>query len=370
MINVLHVCTDFWPITGGIQSFVRELSKSTQALGVASAVFCCNGSNGHRGKLPETDSLDGVPITRASFLDLRFYKPTSFSKARLKDYDLIHVHGVGAQLDYLALLKNRHRRPIILSTHGAIFHTPALRWLKLQYFYRLQPLILKKVDLVAACSPSDECLFKKISARVQLVENGVDIDGLLALPMGAKVPARCLYVGRLAANKDIDALLRMFAHAKGRGAIFELRIVGPAAPGERNRYEALAEQIGLSGSVQIVGAVDADQLTKEYAAAAIFVSASRYEGFGISAIEARSAGCRLLLQRNDAFTALFGADSGATLVDYQMLDDAGEKLMSLLKTAGSGDEGGRASMARYSWGRKAQEWLMIYRQVLAPKKAA
>ena len=78
----------------------------------------------------------------------------------------------------------------------------------------------------------------------------------------------------------------------------------------------------------------------------------------------------MLLQRNDAFTALFGADGGATLVDYQMLDDAGEKLMSMLKTTGSGDEGGRASMARYSWGRKAEEWLMIYRRVLTPKRAA
>jgi len=370
MISVLHVCTDFWPITGGIQSFVRELSKSTQALGVASAVYCCNGSQGYPGKLPETDSLDGIPITRAPFLDLRFYKPTSFSKARLKDYDVIHVHGVGAQLDYLALRKVAHGRPIILSTHGAIFHTPALRWLKLQYFYRLQPLILKRVDLVAACSPSDADLFKKISARVQLVENGVDIDKLLALSMEEKVPARCLYVGRLAANKEIEALLRVFAGAKSRGANFELRIVGPAPPIERSRYEELALQAGLAGSVRFVGPVDADDLIKEYAAAAIFVSASRYEGFGISAIEARAAGCRLLLQRNDAFTALFGSDSETKLIDYQKFDDAGEKLMALLKAPGTNFETGRTSMSRYSWQRKAQEWLAIYRHVLAPKQAA
>jgi alpha-1,3-mannosyltransferase len=362
MLSVLHVCTDFWPITGGIQSFVLELSRRTRALGVNAAIFCCNGSSAYPAKLPSSDSVDGVPVTRAAYLDLRFYKPTLFSKVKLRDYDVIHVHGLGAQLDYLALSKSTHGRPIILSTHGAIFHTKSLRWLKQQYFYRFQPFILSRVDLVAACSASDADLFQRISGRVRLVENGVDVDKLLALPMSGKCPTRCLYVGRLAANKGIEPLLNAFAYAQERGATFDLRIVGPDSSQQGHRYSALAGRLGLSKRVQFLGAVEPDVLMKEYGSADIFVSASRYEGFGISAIEARAAGCRLLLQSNDAFTALFGADPTVTLIDFQSAANAGGALLELLQKD-SDAATGRSGVSRYSWDRKAHEWLAIYRDL-------
>jgi alpha-1,3-mannosyltransferase len=363
MLSVLHVCTDFWPITGGIQTFVLELSKRTQSLGVNAAVFCCNGSSGYQVKLPAADSVEGIRITRAPYLDFRFYKPTSFSGVSFRDYDVIHVHGLGAQLDYLALSKPRHRRPIILSTHGGIFHTRSLRWLKLQYFYRLQPRILSRVDLVAACSSSDANLFNRVSSRVQLVENGVDVDDLLALPMSSKRRNRCLYVGRLAANKGIDLLLNAVAHAKRRGAIFNLRLAGPDPEQQGSRYEELASQLGLAEDVHFLGTLGAADLMREYELADVFVSASRYEGFGISAIEARAAGCRLLLQRNEAFAALFASDSTVTLVDFQSAADAGDALLRLLEHH-SNASADRSGVERYSWSRKAHEWLAIYERLV------
>jgi alpha-1,3-mannosyltransferase len=368
-MRVLHVCTDFFPITGGIQSFVLELSKRTRTLGIEAAVLCCNGSKAHPRKLPPTDFVDGVPVTRTPYLDLHFYKPTLIVNAKLRDYDVIHVHGLGAQLDYLAISKWRHGRPIILSTHGAIFHTQSLRWLKLQYFYRLQPLILSRVDLVAACSASDARLFQEISARVQLVENGVDVDKLLALPMSGKRATQCLYVGRLAANKNVIALLNAFSYAKAQGARFDLRLVGPAQPAESRRYQEIASQLGLSGRVHFIGAVDPDQLIGEYESADIFVSASRYEGFGLSAIEARAAGCRLLLQRNEAFSSLFSADSAVTLSDFEVVAEAGSALLGLLERHGDGGVG-RSEVRQYSWNKKAHEWLAIYNTVSGGSVAA
>jgi alpha-1,3-mannosyltransferase len=362
MLRVLHVCTDFWPSTGGIQFFVRELSKRSRAVGVDAAVLCCNRTKGHPGKLPKKDCIDGVPITRAPFLDLRFYKPTSFFDVTLRDFDVIHVHGLGAQLDYLALSKGIHRRPIILSTHGAIFHTESLRWLKQHYFYRLQPFILGRVDLVAACSRNDADLFCKVSQNVQLLENAVNVDELLALPSINKCRTRCLYVGRLAPSKGIDTLLKVFAFAKRHGAKFELRIVGPDSSKQGHLYEAMAQELALSECVRFLGAVDPSQLVMEYERADIFVSASRYEGFGISAIEARAAGCRLLLHRNDAFSLLFDQDSAVTLTDYSSVDEAGTALMNLLEDHGDG-ETGRFEMQQYSWGQKMNEWLTVYRQV-------
>jgi alpha-1,3-mannosyltransferase len=311
--------------------------------------------------------VNDVPIIRAAFLDLRFYKPTSFQGVRLDDYDVIHVHGIGAQLDYLALAKWSHRRPIILSTHGAIFHTESLRWVKQQYFFRFQPLVLAQVDLVAACSRSDAELFGKVSRRVQLIENAADVDALLALPLENKRHSTCLYVGRLAPNKDIESLLRVFAFAKQRGASFELRLAGPDSP-HSAAYKSLARELGLADRVQFLGAVTPDRLLAEYDRADLFVSASRYEGFGLSAIEARAAGCRLLVQRNAAFRALFTGDPAVTLADYASVDVAGTSLTALLANRGHGGAG-RSRMERYSWTRRIQDWLTVYRRAAAHSHA-
>lgn len=364
MLNVLHVCTDFWPTTGGIQSFVLELAKRSRANGINASVLCCDRAKGHEGYLARSDAVEGIPITRAPFVDMRFYKPTSFSNVALRNYDLVHVHGVGAQLDYLAVSKRSHARPIVVSTHGAIFHTNSLRWLKQQYFYRLQPFILKRVELVAACSHGDEELFRRIAGNnVQLVENAVDVDELLSLPTENKSGRRCLYVGRLAPNKGIGALLKVFAFAKRRGANFELRMAGPDSSMQRSTYESLVRQLSLEGHVRFLGTVEHRQLMAEYERCDIFVSASQYEGFGLSAIEARAAGCRLLLQRNTAFMKLFDRDDAAvTLIDYELEDVAGIKLADLLEEKKDGSIG-RQSMRRYSWSEKIHEWLAIYRRV-------
>ena len=365
MLSVLHVCTDFWPSTGGIQSFVRELAGRSRARGVDAAVLCCNRSKNHRGRLPDEESIDGIPVMRAAFLDLHFYKPTWLSSARLRAYDLIHVHGVGAQLDYLSLLKWRHHRPIVLSTHGAIFHTQTLRWLKQQYFHRFQPLVLARVDLIAACSRSDAELFSGFAPRVQLLENATDVEPLLALPLSQKRRGRCLYVGRLAANKDLETLLRVFARARAGGLSFELRIVGKGSSHEVRRLETSARELGLGEHVHFVGPVASDELLAEYGAADVFVSASRYEGFGLSAIEARAAGCRLLLQENAAFRGLFGSDTGVVLTEYRSIEDAASRLVELLQNEPPADRHGRTAMERFAWSRKAGEWLDLYQKVVS-----
>ena len=363
--SIVHVCTDFWPSMGGIQEFVRELATRSAATGLHVSVLCLNRSKDIREQLAARERLDGVAIRRVPFIDLKYYKPAAYPFAMLKSHDLIHLHGIGAHLDFIGYFKWLHQRPIVLSTHGGIFHTENLAGIKNIYFHRLIPRVLRHVDVVAACSSSDAALFARVTGRVTLIENAIDVRPYLELSVAEKLRNRVLYVGRLAENKGVGNLLRAAAFARSAGANFDLRLVGPDADNTRPAFEALARELGLADCVTFTGRVDQEQLIKEYAQAAVCVSASRYEGFGLSALEAKAAGCRLLLNANEAFRSIFGTDPVAILVDFENTEAAGAALIDLLSRAKQPpSQASRREVLAYSWERKTADWLELYSETI------
>jgi len=364
VLSVVHVCTDFWPSTGGIEQFVGNLARASASHGIRATVLCFNRTKGVAGTLPANESLNSIDIRRIPFVDLVYYKPSIIPLSVLKSHDIVHVHGIGAPLDFIALTKPWHGRPIVLSTHGGIFHTPALGMLKRWYFHGFLRLALRQVDVVAACSRNDAELFRSVSSRVTLLENAVEVEPYLALTGARRQRGRCLYVGRLSANKGIDLLLRAASVARNRGSEFTLRLVGPDVEGRRGEYESLASSLGIANRVVFVGEVTHRSLLEEFDCAETFVSASRYEGFGISAIEARAAGCRLLLHGNEAFRNLFASDAAATLVDFTKSDNAGAEFSRLLdKRPDPAVHATRGLTRSFSWDQKMVEWLDVYRRV-------
>jgi alpha-1,3-mannosyltransferase len=198
-----------------------------------------------------------------------------------------------------------------------------------------------------------------------LIENAVDVEPFLALASRGRVPGRCVCVGRLSANKGLPELLAAFSAAQRAGARFTLRCVGPDPDGLREEFARLARNAGIAAQVTFTGEVDQAQLLQDYAAAEIFVSASRYEGFGLAAIEARAAGCRLVLEDNDAFRANFADDPAAVLTHFADPERAGADLASAL-VAGPQDatESGRSMMKRYSWAATLGQWQALYERCL------
>lgn len=361
MVSVLHICTDFSPSTGGIERFVLDLAGRSAAIGIRTEVLCLDRIGSQPEKLPREAVVGGIPVTRVPFVNLKFYKPAVLPLSLLQRHDILHVHGVGALLDFAVLTRPLHGKRIVVSTHGGLFHRRAMLAMKRLYFFGLQRLALRFVDAVVACSKSDYELFARISSRVVLIENAIDTGMYLALSRDAQQDGRCMYVGRLAENKGIAELLQAFAASRRQGAAFQLRLIGRDIDGNQQRYAELARQLGIADRVVFVGEVSQEALLEEYRRAQLFVSASRYEGFGLSAIEAKAAGCRLVLHENEAFTHLFSGDAAATLLDFTDAAAAGAALGSLLSAGGTRSTPGRDAVEAYSWQRKLSEWQLLYR---------
>jgi mannosylfructose-phosphate synthase len=103
-----------------------------------------------------------------------------------------------------------------------------------------------------------------------------------------------LVLGRMAANKGYDLLIRALP------TLFELvpeaRLV--AAIGAENKQDEkgvdelkkIAKEIGVMDHIEWVGYVSEEDLVRYYRAAAVFAMPSRYEPFGMVAIEAMACG--------------------------------------------------------------------------------
>jgi alpha-1,3-mannosyltransferase len=118
------------------------------------------------------------------------------------------------------------------------------------------------------------------------------------------------------------------------------------------------------------GAVSREELYRLLQRAHLFVSASAYEGFGLSTIEAMSAATVVVVTAvgvhpdvvQDGVSG-FLVDQAATELSAQMdraLSLPGEKLATIGEQA-------RAATKRFSWSRIVLEYEQLYRDVLAAK---
>jgi glycosyltransferase involved in cell wall biosynthesis len=106
---------------------------------------------------------------------------------------------------------------------------------------------------------------------------------------------RCVCVGNLVPIKGHEVLIRAFAAAFRADSTAQLRLGGggPLQPSLRQ----LAEKLGVSGQVDILGALSRDQVLAEMSDCEAFVLPSHFETFGVVLIEALALGRPVIATR-------------------------------------------------------------------------
>lgn len=101
-----------------------------------------------------------------------------------------------------------------------------------------------------------------------------------------------LSVGRLIPNKGMDVLVRAFQDAFPRP---ETPAVSLTIAGDGPELQALRALAGDDARIRLLGHVD--DVAALYAQAHVYVSAARFEPFGLTILEAMQAGCDLICTR-------------------------------------------------------------------------
>lgn len=159
------------------------------------------------------------------------------------------------------------------------------------------------------------------ASRVSVVQHGT-LDPLTENPE-RKVkrslnggPIEVLYVGRFETRKGFDIAARVFANVLHANLNVNIKVVG----GEiTSNVETWLKSIGaaqiLSDSrVQFAGLVDRNTLDDLYAASDVVVMPSRYESFGLVAIEAMAAGTPVIASNIGGLAEVVGDGVSGRLV--------------------------------------------------------
>jgi alpha-1,3-mannosyltransferase len=168
--------------------------------------------------------------------------------------------------------------------------------------------------MVCACSIHDLLLFRSIGCRrIELIENGVEVRRFFN-PDKQPDLSRLLYVGGFRSNKGVLRLLGWFRQALTEWPDLHLTLVGDGE--QKADCLNFVQSNGLGDRVRFAGHLSDDDLCREYIKAGLFVSASVYEGFGLSVVEAMAAGCLLLLNRIDSFAVFVPEELNGFTVDF------------------------------------------------------
>jgi len=235
----------------------------------------------------------------------------------------------------------------------------------------MQSFVARRLERVLTSSEASgrEILrdFRVRQERLSNVGNGLDTELFSPDACVPRSDTDILCVGRASdPNKGIHSLIRALPQLPRNVRL----ILVDSAESSARRW-ARAE--GCSGRLQIAGRVSTENLVQLYRRAALVVVPSRYEGFGLPAVEAMACGTPVVATSAGALPEVVHKGGGGVLVppdDPLALAKAVRGLLEQpLRRRELGARARQNVVAAYSWPHVARRTTAVYRQVLERRRA-
>ena len=332
-LRILMLNYEFPPLGGGASPVSYEIAKGYVKLGHSVDVVTM-----HYKGLPFYKIKDGIHIYRVkcirkkkemcTTLEMFTYVVSAkhFLKAHLKthNYDINHTHFIIPTGIVSLWAKKKFGLPYIITSHGS----DVLGYNK--RFNKVYPLIsgkwksiIKEAKVVTTPSQFLQNEIKKhnIQGKFEVIPNGIDKNKFK--PM--KKEKRILVVARLFPNKGVQDILDALKGIDLKD--WKVDIVGDGP--YRQFLENKAKEHSLEDKVVFHGWIDnnSSKMKQLYGHASIFISASYFESFGITILEALSAGCYPLISDISTHRELVGLDNL-----FQGKDELRQKIVKLMKS--------------------------------------
>ncbi|GGB48456.1 glycosyl transferase family 1 [Roseibium aquae] len=367
-MRIVHVVRQFAPRVGGLEDMVRNLARSQLGRFASVEVVTLDRLfTMPDRRLPARETIDGIAVTRIPYSGLSRYPFAPQVFRHLAEADLVHVHGVDFFFDALALGRGLHGKPLVATTHGGFFHTQTFRRLKLLWLNTLTRLSIRQYGVIACCGANDFKIFQPIAgSRCRLIENGVDIAKFAGASPEKPVKG-IVSIGRFSVNKRLDRLLDAMACLTAQDPDWHLHIVGaPADLTAADLHREIAAR-ELANHVSVHAGASTEHVRDLLSRVSVFASASEYEGFGLAAIEALSAGLPTVVHPNASFSDLARRHDAMHLVDYSCPQEAAAaitRVFGALSGQPSLRDEAMRSARQHDWRQASAAYEDLYREVL------
>jgi glycosyltransferase involved in cell wall biosynthesis len=211
--------------------------------------------------------------------------------------------------------------------------------------------------------------------RVVRVYNGVDVDRWARAPsldqqqtlkqFGLQEHGFALFVGGYHWHKNVEGMVAGVAQARQRGIELSLVWAGQLSDSQQAHIKSVAEQAGAADALKLIGYVTDEQVAVLYRCAVAHVLLSRFEGFGLTIIEAMASGCPVITTRAGSLAEIAG--EAALTVDSEDHAAIGAGLSRLATDADYRAEltkRGRAHAPHFSLDVQAHAMATVYRDFL------
>ena len=187
-------------------------------------------------------------------------------------------------------------------------------------------------------------------------------NGLTSHETAATVPREplVLYTGTIFNRRRLPDLIAAFARVVRVVPGARLVIVGKDRTWPRQDLQTLAVSYGIDAQVRIADYVPDEELARLYARASVFGFLSEYEGFGLTPLEALTAGVPIVVLDAPAAREVYG-DAAAFVAPGDIRGTADALTRLLVSPPERAALLARAPdvLARYSWDTAADETLSI-----------
>ncbi|MFN8543084.1 MAG: glycosyltransferase family 1 protein [Candidatus Binatia bacterium] len=263
--------------------------------------------------------------------------------------------------------------PAVVTVHDlAVYACPETFAAPQRWHFRLvvPPSVRRAVRVIADSAHAGADLVARFGlppARLRVVPLGVAATFLEPPGPDAVAALRARYgldgrlvacVGTIQPRKHVERVIEAFVRAGAAARGWTLAIAGRLRPGYAPPWLAT-----LPPAVRFLGTVDDDELPALYAAAEVAMSASEYEGFGLSVAEAMAGGCAVVAVGTTSIPEVVG-DAGVLVArsDVTLLAEALRRLLD--DDAGRAALGarGRTRAAGFTWTETARRTRAVYEE--------
>jgi glycosyltransferase involved in cell wall biosynthesis len=362
------------PIVGGLQITVDALARSLVDSGFQLRLFTPTDSSAEKYPYPVIQieglppfyplPLENMPILEKGLEDFleRQYKKDPF--------DLLHAH-ISYPTGFCALSWGRRKGvPVVISCHGIdVIGIP-----EDYYGFLLDNQLVSKVSACLSQAPYLTIVSSHLKQHllslgaseeaIHIIPNGVFPEDFHNTKQSPQAHPYILAMGCLHHIKGFDILLEAFALAQEKIAEMSLIIAGEG-PDKRRLIEK-AFQTKLKGKVQFLPFLRGEEKIRFLGGCRFVVCPSRYESFGMVALEANAAGKPVLGFSVGGLAELIRHEENGWLVPPGNLVGLASGMINLWQREICFPRARLIEAAHnYDWKKVVRKYISLYRSILS-----
>ncbi|MGD2205253.1 MAG: glycosyltransferase family 4 protein [Anaerolineae bacterium] len=377
-VGVCMICTEFYPLVGGMQTHTLQLSRHLQRHGVHVTVM-----TRHYDNLPSFERVDGVDVHRVFTWNRSWAGASlSFTLASIQfliqqraKYQIIHSHQVYSPATIGLIGQSLLGKKLVVNPHRGGYLGDVYRLSERRFGQQRLALLRDKADCFIVISREIEKELQQIGvpqSKLKFIPNGVNTDHFvpvedrrkehlkqrLDLPKGPIVA----FVGRLVPAKNVSLLVDLWERFPDTGA--HLLILGDGP--RRASLENSCQDKGLTDKVLFTGNVE--NVAQYLQCSDIYVLPSLTEGLPVALLEAMACSLPVVASSVGGVPELLQDGVNGFLVSPGNAQDFHDKLATLLVDRElqhkMGSQARQTILSNYSLSTISERYLALYKDLL------